>query len=270
MFQCTLSSVLVLMLMYGMHQSDAFQSDMHSLNMNEANEEPTGEPSIAIPLKDQLRNISANVFQRIRPFVYPASYRVGGQQQQHPHHASMDIRNHRNITPLVIQPNATDEMVAMPTYTAELHGPVARIHDVHSYGSTVEDSHSKYGAYDVDVYQQPPQPQYFDYGHRHGYTLATTAVAAPALTSLVGGVLGLLNPIVLMTLWLVVCLVNSLLNVVDHLNLTKATKLKMDKMESNSSMDRIDDKHSMNDMVMASLEKVLRMTYELYDNRLHQ
>lgn len=239
------------------------------------------EPSISIPLKDRMQKNASHpaadsVFHRIRPFVYPAMYRMPERQQQQ-QSIPMDMRNHRNITPPIIQANVTEDILGTPTYTAELQAntpPNARSDIV----MPIDDAHPKYGAFDVDIYhQQPPaSPQFIDYGHRHAYTLATTTTQAlpAALTPItnVGVVGGLLNPVLLMTLWLVVFLVNSLMNLVDGLNLTKAAanRMKMDKMDkmehSYGSGNNDDQRHYMNEMIMNSLEKMLRMTSDLYDN----
>lgn len=255
--------VLLLLSEYG---SKALKSQLHSSNTHDSTND-FDEPSISIPLDSHANNITAavNVFQRIRPFVYPPSFRPNEP------HASMDLRNHRNITPHVIQANTSEEINAKPTYTAELLGVIrdnSRVNEMHPYSADVGDLQPKFGSFDLEVYQQQQQQQQMlDHGQRHAYTMAVPAANA----SLVGGLLGLLDPIVLMTvLWLVVFLVNSLLSVIDQLNLLKATKLKVEKMNNDSGYEKINDRQNINDVVLNNLEKVLHIAYDLYDKKLHQ
>lgn len=259
--------VLLLAFSYNCNVSHAFDTTASALNLanNLANQTKlTIDNTVPIALKKNWIKTAADfavekTYQKIYPFVYPKAYRYGNYSTVH-------YNNHRNITNNVVESRLIpSQLKGIKRYDSD------RIDDQSIGGGADGDGvENKYGDRDVNFYHHYD----IDHGHGHGHADAHLPASGPqpldsmpANGALINGLGNLVDPIVVLgVLALVAFLVNSLLGLLGNLQLINVAKFKPDRADY--FLDRFDERNNFNQLLITNLERILRLSFELYGNKL--
>lgn len=199
----------------------------------------TVTPSVIKENQNEL--LPEKTFQKLKHFVYPKVYHDDHTVTKALH------KNHRNITTKAIEP--------IHSYALHLHSnqPLVK----YSNGNGVQDNglrtEQKYG--DLEL---------FDPIQRHNY-LDFPPATNPGLLGSVTNLLDPLLPLLLMgVMTLVASLLTTVLGLLSQLNLTNAAAFTMKLNQS----DQFYDKNALNHLLLNNLERILRISFDMYEKKL--